>query len=58
MDKKESNELLNRKWPSLSTLKSYFEKEGVEVLYFDGVSLETKIYRYTLVSPQLYMEKL
>ena len=58
MDKTESEQLLKRKWPSLSTLKSFFEKEEIEVLFFDGMYLETKLYRYSLVSPQLYMEKL
>lgn len=58
MAKIETNKLLEKKWHSLSSLKSYFEKENVEVLYFDGMCLETKAYRYTLVSPELHMEKL
>jgi len=58
MAKVETKKLLEKKWHSLSSLKSYFEKENVEILYFDGMCLETKAYRYTLVSPELYMEKL
>ena len=55
---KENKELLKRKWPSLSTLKNHLEKEGIKILHFDGSALETKTYRYTLISPQLFMEKL
>ncbi len=54
----ESEQLLKRNWPSLSTLKSFFEKEEIEIVFFDGMYLETRLYRYSLVSPQLYMEKL
>ena len=53
----ESEKLLKRKWPSLSALKSFFEKEGVPVLDFNGFRLLTKKYEYTLVSPDLRMEK-
>lgn len=58
MAKVETKQLLDKKWHSLSSLKTFFEKENVEVLYFDGMCLETKSYRYTLVSPQLQMEKI
>ena len=55
---KENKELLKRKWPSLTALKNHLEREGVEILYFDGSALETKTYRYTLVSPELFMVKI
>jgi len=58
MNKIETKKLLEKKWRSLSSLKSFFEKENVKVLYFDGMCLETKAYRYTLISPELHMEKL
>ena len=54
---KETTKLTERKWPSLSTLKNYFEKENINIVAFDGLSLKTKKYTYTLVSPHLYMEK-
>ena len=54
----ETEKLLKRKWPSLSALKAFFEKEGVTVVEFDGFSLHTKKYLYTLVSPDLRMEKI
>jgi len=58
MSKKENSELLKRKWSSLSTLKAHLEKDGIEVLYFDGALMKTKRYKYTLISPQLFMEKI
>lgn len=54
----ETDKLLKRKWTSLSALKSFFEKEGVEVMDFNGLRLSTKKYEYTLVTPNLRMEKL
>lgn len=58
MSSVENDKLLKRKWPSLSALKSFFEKEGVTVVDFNGFRLITKKYEYTLVSPTLRMEKI
>lgn len=54
----ETEKLLKRKWLSLSALKSFFEKEGVTVVDFNGFRLITKKYNYTLVTPDLRMEKI
>ena len=46
---------MDRKWYSLTRLKDHFEKTKEEkVVDFDGVSLTTNKYVYTLVTPTLY----
>jgi len=50
--------VLDKNWQSLSKLKEHFEKTKQEkVVDFDGVSLTTTKYVYTLVTPTLYRTK-
>lgn len=50
--------IMERKWNSLRQLKDYFEKTNEEkVVDYDGASLTTKKYVYTLVTPMLYRDK-
>lgn len=50
--------VMERKWNSLGQLRDYFEKTSEEkVVNYDGVSLTTKKYVYTLVTPTLYRDK-
>ena len=50
--------IIERKWDSLSKLKDYFEKTNEEkVTAFDGLSLTTKKYVYTLALGELSRRK-
>ena len=52
-------DIMNKNWSSLSKLKEYFEKTKQEtVVEFDGMTLTTKKYVYTLITPQLYRTKI
>lgn len=49
---------MERNWDSLSKLKEHFEKTGEEkVVGFDGYSLTTKKYVYTLAMGELRKQK-
>ena len=55
---KKRADVLNKKWNSLSSLKSYFEREGGErVVEFNGYELVTGKYKYTLAHGELHREK-
>ena len=53
-----ADSLMDKNWSSLTKLKDHFEKTKTEkVVDFDGMTLTTKKYVYTLISPQLYRTK-
>lgn len=51
-------DITDKNWSSLTKLKDHFEKTKTEkVVDFDGMTLTTKKYVYTLVTPTLYRHK-
>ena len=55
---KKKIDVMEKKWSSLSQLRTHFDREGGEkVVSFNGLELVTGKHRYTLAFGQLHREK-